>query len=134
MTEVYAKGIQVYCHANGDAAIDMIIEGAQLAGVKAADDRRTVIVHSQCMRPDQIAPYVELGFSPSYFTMHTFFWGSEHVANLGEALLQLVGKRWTLTADRPWGDQQPETQVVLIGLPGSIDDQRFKTALTGLHL
>ena len=84
LDEVYGKGIQVFCHANGDAAIDMIIEGAQLAGVKAADDRRTVIIHSQVMRPDQIQPYVDLGFSPSFFTMHTFFWGGEHVANLGE--------------------------------------------------
>ncbi len=84
LKEVYDKGIQVFCHANGDAAIDMIIEGAELAGVKAADDRRTVIIHSQVMRPDQIEKYVALGFSPSFFTMHTFFWGGEHVANLGE--------------------------------------------------
>jgi predicted amidohydrolase YtcJ len=84
LKEVYDKGIQVFCHANGDAAIDMIIEGAELADVKASEDRRTVIVHSQIMRPDQIEKYVTLGFSPSFFTMHTFFWGGEHVANLGE--------------------------------------------------
>ena len=35
------------------------------------------------MRPDQLAAYVELGFSPSFFTVHTFFWGEEHMANLG---------------------------------------------------
>ena len=85
LEEVWSKGIQVFCHANGDAAIDMIIEGAELAGIKASQDRRTVIIHSQVMRPDQIEKYVELGFSPSFFTMHTFFWGSEHQANLGEA-------------------------------------------------
>lgn len=84
LAEVYEKGIQVFCHANGDAAIDMIIEGARMAGVKAADDRRTVIIHSQVMRPDQIDDYVELGFSPSYFTSHCFFWGDVHVTNLGE--------------------------------------------------
>ena len=80
---VYAKGIQVWCHCNGDAAIDMMIDGARAAGVKASDDRRTVIIHSQCMRPDQLPKYVELGFSPSFFTVHTFYWGEEHLANLG---------------------------------------------------
>jgi hypothetical protein len=83
LAEVYAKGIQVFAHANGDAAIDMIIDGMRAAGATAADDRRTVIIHSQCMRPDQLDPYVELGFSPSFFTAHTFYWGEEHTANLG---------------------------------------------------
>jgi predicted amidohydrolase YtcJ len=83
LAEVYGKGIQIFCHANGDAAIDMIIEGMRAAGAKAADDRRTVIIHSQCMRPDQLDDYPALGFSPSFFTMHTFFWGAEHTANLG---------------------------------------------------
>jgi predicted amidohydrolase YtcJ len=30
-----------------------------------------------------VAAYAELGLSPSFFTMHTFFWGEEHLANLG---------------------------------------------------
>jgi len=83
MAAVHAKGLQVFCHANGDAAIDLAIDGMRKTGVKAADDRRTVIIHSQCMRPDQLDPYVELGFSPSFFSVHTFYWGDEHLANLG---------------------------------------------------
>ena len=78
------KNIQVWSHCNGDAAIDMIIDAAKGAGVKAGDDRRHVVVHSQCMRPDQLDPYVALGLSPSFFTEHTFFWGDVHLANLGE--------------------------------------------------
>ena len=78
------KNIQVWSHCNGDAAIDMIIAAATGAGVKAGDDRRHVVVHSQCMRPDQLDPYVALGLSPSFFTEHTFFWGDVHLANLGE--------------------------------------------------
>ena len=83
MSAVHSKGLQVFCHANGDAAIDLAIDGMRATGVKAADDRRTVIVHSQCMRPDQLDPYVELGLSPSFFAVHTFYWGDEHLANLG---------------------------------------------------
>jgi len=84
LAEVYSKGIQVFAHCNGDASIDMMIDGARAAGVMADRDRRTVIIHSQCMRPDQLPTYAELGFSPSFFTVHTFFWGEEHVANQGE--------------------------------------------------
>ncbi|MGA8054302.1 MAG: amidohydrolase [Burkholderiales bacterium] len=82
--ELYDKGIQVFCHCNGDAAIDMMIDAARAAGVKASQDRRTVIIHSQFMRPDHIDSYAELGFSPSYFTNHAFFWGTTHVKNLGK--------------------------------------------------
>jgi predicted amidohydrolase YtcJ len=82
--ELYEKGIQVFSHCNGDAAIDMMIDAARAAGVKAEDNRRTVIIHSQFQRPDQLDDYVELGFSPSYFTAHTFFWGDVHVENTGK--------------------------------------------------
>ncbi len=81
--ELSDKGIQVWCHCNGDAAIDLMIDGSRMAGVNAAQDRRTVIIHSQCMRPEQLDAYAELGFSPSFFTVHTFFWGEEHITNLG---------------------------------------------------
>jgi len=83
LAQVYAKGIQVFAHCNGDASIDMMIDGAQAAGVKADEDRRTVIIHSQFQRPDQLEAYAELGFSPSYFTVHVFYWGEEHMANTG---------------------------------------------------
>ena len=38
--ELYDKGIQVFSHCNGDAAIDMMIDAARAAGVKAGDDCR----------------------------------------------------------------------------------------------
>jgi predicted amidohydrolase YtcJ len=78
------KNIQVWSHANGDAAIDIAIEAAEGAGVKAGDDRRHVVVHSQFMRPDQLDKYVQLGLTASFFTVHTFFWGDVHLANLGQ--------------------------------------------------
>lgn len=83
VAEFVAKGIQTYTHANGDAAIDMVIDSMRNAGVKAADDRRDVVIHSQFMRPEQLDAYVDLGLSPSFFTGHTFFWGDVHLANTG---------------------------------------------------
>lgn len=84
VAELYDKGIQVFCHCNADAAIDMMIDAHRAAGGNAGKDRRTVIIHSQIMRPDQLDDYVELGLSPSFFTVHTFFWGDVHLENLGE--------------------------------------------------
>jgi predicted amidohydrolase YtcJ len=81
--ELAAKNIPIFCHCNGDAAIDMMIDAARAAGITAEQDRRTVIIHSQFMRPDQLEAYVELGFTPSFFTVHAFFWGDVHVENLG---------------------------------------------------
>jgi len=81
--EIAGKNIPIFCHCNGDAAIDMIIDAARAAGITAEQDRRTVIIHSQFMRPEQLDAYVELGLSPSFFTVHAFFWGDVHVENLG---------------------------------------------------
>ncbi|MCZ4498844.1 MAG: amidohydrolase [Marmoricola sp.] len=76
-------GVQVFVHANGDATIDQLISAVDAAGVTAADDRRTVAIHSQFQRRDHLPEYARLGISPSYFTAHTYFWGDVHAANIG---------------------------------------------------
>ncbi|MEM8533391.1 MAG: GTP-binding protein [Chloroflexota bacterium] len=38
-------------------------------------------------------------------------------------VLQLVGRRATLSRGEPWGDEQPHTQLVMIGSPGACDDE-----------
>ena len=44
-------------------------------------------------------------------------------------LLQLVGRRWSLTRGEPWAGQSPQTTLVFIGLPGSIDPMAILSAL-----
>ncbi|CAG7857619.1 cobalamin biosynthesis protein CobW [biofilm metagenome] len=44
-------------------------------------------------------------------------------------IFQLVGKRWTITKDRPWDTQQPMNRFVLIGLPGSFDSLELEQQL-----
>jgi len=46
-------------------------------------------------------------------------------------LLQLVGKRWSLTPTGSWGERQPETRLVFIGISGTINEKHFEAALTG---
>jgi predicted amidohydrolase YtcJ len=78
----YDNDIQVLMHCNGDATIDMLLEAHEAAG--SPKGKRTVVVHSQFVRPDQLEKYVDYGFIPSFFTNHTFFWGDVHVENLGK--------------------------------------------------
>lgn len=84
VAEILSKNLPLFVHCNGDAAIDMMIDAARLAGVKAEADKRIVIIHSQFMRPDQIDAYAEIGLTPSFFTAHCFFWGDVHIENTGE--------------------------------------------------
>ncbi|MCM2312034.1 MAG: amidohydrolase [Steroidobacteraceae bacterium] len=77
-------GLQVFVHANGDGAIQQAIKAAAAAGVKAGDDSRTIVIHSQMQHPEDIPRYVALGLTPTYFTNHTFFWGDVHRQNIGE--------------------------------------------------
>ena len=77
--DAYAQGWQVINHANGDAAIDQLIRAARAATEKHGPaDRRTVGIHSQTIREDQLDAYQELGIIPSLFGMHTFYWGDYH--------------------------------------------------------
>ncbi len=44
-------------------------------------------------------------------------------------VLQVVGRRFSIQADRPWGDEAPASQLVVIGLPGSVDEPRLAATL-----
>lgn len=80
----YDNNLQVLMHGNGDAAIDFLIAThKQMAGADLAKDRRTVCIHCQFIRPDQIADFAKLKIIPALFTDHTFFFGDTHVANRG---------------------------------------------------
>lgn len=63
-------------HANGDAAADMLIKAVTDADI--ASDHRTVMIHAQTVREDQLDKMKELGIIPSYFSTHTFYWGDWH--------------------------------------------------------
>jgi len=82
----YKNGVQMFSHCNGDAAVDMMIKGHENAEKLLATpgkDRRTIIIHSQIMRADQLDAYAKYGLLPSFFTNHVYYWGDVHYANLG---------------------------------------------------
>jgi hypothetical protein len=70
---------QILTHCNGDAAADALIAAVARAEEKyGKGDRRPVMVHSQTVREDQLDRMQELGIVPSFFSMHTFYWGDWH--------------------------------------------------------
>lgn len=71
--------VPIIAHANGDAAADMLIDAVSLATAENDGlDHRTVMIHAQTVREDQLDDMATLGIVPSYFSAHTFFWGDWH--------------------------------------------------------
>ena len=85
--KTFQNNIHLYTHCNGDAAIDLYITAVKKANQqlgKSSVGRRTVVIHSQFVRQDQLDEYKKLDLLPSFFTNHAFFWGDVHEQNLGK--------------------------------------------------
>ena len=89
--KVYDGGAQLFVHCNGDAAIDALLEAHRFAaGDDLTTDRRTVGIHSQFIRRDQLEKYRAWNISPSFFTLHCFYFGDVHIANRGRAQADFI--------------------------------------------
>lgn len=106
-----ARGVPVLAHANGDQAIELMIDGIEdaLQG-RPVPDHRSVIIHAQLIRPDQLDRAKALGIVPSFFSAHPFFWGDWHVQSFGQELASFIspvqaairqGLPYTLHNDSP---------------------------------
>ena len=85
MPDLLARGVPVLAHANGDAAVQLMIEGiAEAVAGNTLPDHRTVAIHAQLARPDQLEKFKELGIVPSYYAVHPYFWGDWHRLSFGE--------------------------------------------------
>jgi predicted amidohydrolase YtcJ len=75
----FANNWQILAHCNGDAAADQYIRAVRRASNAYGNtDRRTVMIHAQTVREDQLDSMKVLGIIPSFFSMHTFYWGDWH--------------------------------------------------------
>ena len=88
--KVHDRGWQLFVHANGDAAIDMAIRGFDALGIKAADDRRPIVIHSQFQRRDQFAAYKRIGVGPAYFSNHAWYWADVHRTNFPAEVVDFI--------------------------------------------
>ena len=93
------RGVPILVHANGDAAIDLMLDGveAAVAGLEPPPDHRAVIIHAQLMRADQLDRAAALRAVPSFFSAHAFFWGDWHRRSFGEARGNAISPvRWAI--------------------------------------
>ena len=103
---------QLLVHTNGDAAIDQLIKLVGTLEPSLKDyDHRTVMIHGQFTRQDQVKKLKDLGVFPALYPMHTFYWGDWHrdsVAGLTRAenisptgWFLDEGMRFTIHSDAP---------------------------------
>jgi hypothetical protein len=98
------NGVPILAHANGDAAIDLMMDGVDAAVTEhAASDHRSVIIHAQLMREDQLDRAKKLGVVPSFFSAHPFFWGDWHRKSFGDdRALNISPIRWAVDRGVPF--------------------------------
>jgi predicted amidohydrolase YtcJ len=76
---LHAQGFQIAVHANGDAAIDDVLDAYETAQKRRPRaDARHLIIHCQTVREDQLDRLVRLGVYPSFFAVHVHWWGDRH--------------------------------------------------------
>jgi hypothetical protein len=91
LKKVYDGGATLFVHCNGDAAIDALLEAHRFAsGGEPAKPRGTVGIHSQFIRRDQLEKYRAWNITPSFFTIHCFYFGDTHVANRGRTQADFI--------------------------------------------
>jgi hypothetical protein len=72
-------GIPILAHANGDAAADLFVNAlSQSIAGESPRDHRTVMIHAQTVREDQLDRMAAMKAIPSFFSAHTFYWGDWH--------------------------------------------------------
>lgn len=100
-----AAQVPMLVHCNGDAAAEMLLDALDRADESVPlGDHRTVMIHAQTVREDQIDRMAALGVVPSYFSAHTFYWGDWHRDSvLGPERAQRISPtRSTLARNMPF--------------------------------
>jgi len=76
---LHRAGHHLAIHANGDAAIEDVLDAFEAAqAAHPVSDPRLILIHSQMAREDQVARMKDLGVTPSFFSAHTYYWGDRH--------------------------------------------------------
>lgn len=79
VVKYHQAGQQCVIHANGDAAADDILAAVEEAlRQRPADDPRFLLVHAQTVRREQLERCRELKVTPTFFTLHEYYFGDRH--------------------------------------------------------
>ncbi|WP_282122542.1 amidohydrolase [Algibacter mikhailovii] len=109
--KAFENNWQILTHANGDAAMDQMIRTMKIAAKKYGNnDRRSVLIHGQYVREDQLDAFKDLNVITSLFPLHTYYWGDWHKQIIGDSLGNKIspmrtalnkGLRATIHTDAP---------------------------------
>jgi len=75
LEQAASNGWQVFAHVNGDAAMDLLIDSVRKSSLAG---HRTIAIHSQVVRPEQLSEMKALDIQPTFFASHTWYWGDWH--------------------------------------------------------
>jgi predicted amidohydrolase YtcJ len=82
--DAHSCGWQVWTHANGDLAIQSVLDAYERAlSAKKSPDPRHRIEHCQLPTDEQLDRMAALGVLPSFFPAHIWHWGDQHLVNFG---------------------------------------------------
>jgi predicted amidohydrolase YtcJ len=82
--DVHINGWQVMTHANGDVAIQSVLDAYERAlEAKRRADHRHCLVHCQLANDEQLDRMARLGIVATFFPAHIWHWGDRHLVNLG---------------------------------------------------
>jgi predicted amidohydrolase YtcJ len=83
---VYDLGVPLNLHANGDGAIDAFFTAHEAAAAgDLSKERHVTMIHAQFTRKDQIPKFVQYKITPSFYTLHTYYFAEAHINNRGKA-------------------------------------------------
>ena len=109
--KAFKNNWQVLTHGNGDAAMDQMIRTMKPAIEEFGnDDRRSVLIHGQYVRADQLDSFKKMDVIASLFPLHTYYWGDWHKQIIGDSLGNSIsptrtalnkGLRITIHTDAP---------------------------------
>jgi hypothetical protein len=87
----FANNWQLKAHCNGDAAADQLFRAINQASAKYGNnDRRTILIHGQLIRMDQLDSLKKYDMVGSFFPMHTFYWGDWYKQIIGPDQAQKI--------------------------------------------
>lgn len=75
LAEAAKNNWQVFVHVNGDEAAQALIDGVRTQGLAG---KRTIAIHNQVVRREQLEEQKALDIQPSFFANHTWYWGDWH--------------------------------------------------------
>lgn len=87
----FANNWQLLVHCNADAAADQLFKSLAPAVARYGNnDRRTVLIHGQLIRMDQLDSMKKYDVVASLFPMHTYYWGDWYNKIIGPEKAQQI--------------------------------------------